>query len=630
MWLGLDSGIAYLNTQAPFRVYNDFDGKIGSVYAAASHKGFLYLGTNQGLFVKQENTSNTFQLIKNTEGQVWALDLIGDTLFCGHNAGTFIVEGLQANKISAVNGAWKTRVIPGKSDSLVQGTYNGLHLFVKQDGRWKYQHKIQGFDISSRYFDFQSPTEIFVSHEYKGVFKLDIESTYSNIINVHKTPLSKGANAGLIRYQDKILYAIKDGIYAYNSNQEEFVKDTLFSKVFLENTYTSGKLIADASLKLWWFSKNAILFSTPGKFSTAPDIDSLSVSQQFRNPVVGYESLIEIGANKYLLGTSNGFLELDMKQEEKKISEIRLNKVQVSNKQNQIKVLPLNNEVTELKNKENDISFSYSTPFFEVYKTVKYQYKLTGLYPNWSAPTTTSSASFKNLPYGNYTFVVRAKVGGQTTAEKAYTFTIARPWYLSYTALSVYSISLVLLIVSVNGTYKRYYRKKQAKALEKTQRELALKELENTQQLMRFNNEKLKQDIENKSRELAISTMSLVKNNEFLSEIKAHLQKGNKQDLNEVVQIIDKKINSTDDWKLFEEAFTNVDKAFLKDIKTKHPELTSNDLRLCAYLRLNLSSKEIGPLLNISHRSVEVKRYRLRKKLNLERDTSLSSYILSI
>lgn len=63
----------------------------------------------------------------------------------------------------------------------------------------------------------------------------------------------------------------------------------------------------------------------------------------------------------------------------------------------------------------------------------------------------------------------------------------------------------------------------------------------------------------------------------------------------------------------FEEAFNNADKDFLKEIKGKHPSLTSNDLRLCAYLRLNLSSKEIAPLLNISPRSVEVKRYRLRK-----------------
>jgi len=81
---------------------------------------------------------------------------------------------------------------------------------------------------------------------------------------------------------------------------------------------------------------------------------------------------------------------------------------------------------------------------------------------------------------------------------------------------------------------------------------------------------------------------------------------------------------------MFQEAFNNADKNFIKKIKAIHSELTPNDLRLCAYLRLNLSSKEIAPLLNISPRSVEVKRYRLRKKMKLDHDENLTDYIINI
>jgi DNA-binding CsgD family transcriptional regulator len=148
---------------------------------------------------------------------------------------------------------------------------------------------------------------------------------------------------------------------------------------------------------------------------------------------------------------------------------------------------------------------------------------------------------------------------------------------------------------------------------------------------MRFNNEKLRQDIENKNRELGISTMNLIKKNEFLNNIKKELKNADDiKSLNYVIKIIDRNLNNTDDWNLFQEAFNNADKDFLKKIKSLHPLLTSNDLRLCAYLRLNLSSKEIAPLLNISSRSVEVKRYRLRKKLGLSHESSLSDYILKI
>ena len=167
--------------------------------------------------------------------------------------------------------------------------------------------------------------------------------------------------------------------------------------------------------------------------------------------------------------------------------------------------------------------------------------------------------------------------------------------------------------------------------LERKNKELELKSLENQQQLMHFKNEKLQSDIEGKNRELAISTMSLIKKNEFLNKIKDELKKVNEsKNLSPVIDIIDKNLNNTDDWKLFQEAFNNADKDFLKKIKGMHPSLTPNDLRLCAYLRLNLSSKEIAPLLNISPRSVEVKRYRLRKKMNLPHESSLTNHIIEL
>ena len=94
---------------------------------------------------------------------------------------------------------------------------------------------------------------------------------------------------------------------------------------------------------------------------------------------------------------------------------------------------------------------------------------------------------------------------------------------------------------------------------------------------------------------------------------------------NTTVQII----TNTDAYRIYvDNLVINADTDFLKKVKLAHPSLTPNDLRLCAYLRLNLSSKEIAPLLNISVRSVEIKRYRLRKKMELHHDQGLVEYIL--
>ena len=149
---------------------------------------------------------------------------------------------------------------------------------------------------------------------------------------------------------------------------------------------------------------------------------------------------------------------------------------------------------------------------------------------------------------------------------------------------------------------------------------------------MKIKNEQLAQDVDSKNRELAVSTMSLIKKDELLALIKEDLKNApeiTNKSVKSVITTITKNINKEDSWNIFKEAFDNADNDFLKKVKQDHPTLTPNDLRLCAYLRLNLSSKEIAPLLNISVRSVEIKRYRLRKKMNLDHEQGLVEYILS-
>jgi DNA-binding CsgD family transcriptional regulator len=189
----------------------------------------------------------------------------------------------------------------------------------------------------------------------------------------------------------------------------------------------------------------------------------------------------------------------------------------------------------------------------------------------------------------------------------------------------------VFVSLLINNLYTRYYRRQQIKYVEETKKELALKELSNTKALVEAKNDQLNQRIENKNRELAISTMSMIKKNTLLGSIKDQLIKVTEvSELKRVVRNIDQNINNDDDWNFFEEAFNNADQDFLKKIKEIHPKLTPNDLRLCAYLRLNLSSKEIASLLNISSKSIEIKRYRLRKRMNLDHGTNLIGYILSV
>ena len=633
IWLGLDNGINCVNIMSPFGYFKDNKGELGTVYTSAVFNDNLYLGTNQGLFCKKLNTNDEFKFIDGLKGQVWCLVKLDNKLFCGHNLGTFIINNNKAEQIANIQGTWNIKPIPGKENLLLQGNYLGINVLGKTGDKWVYRNKIEGYNISSRYFEFINANEILISHEYQGVNKVKVDSDYTKVIELtEESSISKGLNSSLIKYNNDILYTYKEGVFIYDMSRKKFQKDSLLSKVFNGDKYVSGKLVTDGNTnRIWSFSDENINYISPGKLSNTPEISSISISNSLPKGMTSYENISHLDGNKYLYGSSAGYITIDFDKYYNKTYDIVINSIEKSDLDSpQEAVNKFENGV--FKSKEKNIEFNYSIAEFNKYIDAEYQFQLEGIYEHWSEWTTNSSATFNNLPFGDYTFNVRARAGNNLSNNVAtYNFTIERPWLLSNLMIVLYVLLFVLLLLLIHTFYNRFYKKQRDRLLEDSKKEIELKELENEQQLMHYKNDKLKLDIENKNREVAISTMSLIKKNELLSSIKNELKSTDDiNNLKSVIKIIDKNINNTDDWKLFEEAFNNADKDFLKKVKTKHPELTSNDLRLCAYLRLNLSSKEIAPLLNISSRSVEVKRYRLRKKMDLPHEFSLTDYILEI
>lgn len=631
IWLGLDKGVNCINNGSPFLMYKDRNKFSGTVYTAVLFKGVIYLGTNQGLFYKPQDSEGSFTFVNETQGQVWSLQVIDDTLFCGHDSGTLIVEKDTASSIFNTTGVWKLLKI--SENKILQGSYDGLYLLKKTNNTWKPQNKIRGFTNSSKFLEMINDSTLFVNHEYKGVFKIGLDKNLTAVNTVTKIPSAKkGIHSSIVTYQNRLLYATKDGVFVYNEKENQFLIDSLYSQLIEKNNFISARMIKDRkNNRLWFFSKNKIHYLNPGNFSNQPEIRSISISEKIEKGASGYENILPLNDSKYLIGVTNGYVTLDLqtyKEPENFI--VTINKVSSAKRNDLEEKMNLSND-TILKFENNNLSFSYSVPNFNKVATTAYQYKLEGLNEKWSALSEDNKVVFENIPFGAYTFKVRAQIGNNFSNNTAsYSFTIKRPFLLSNLMLSVYGFMLCILFYTLHFFTRKYYKKQKKRYFEELEKENKIKELAISQQLIKLNNEKLRQDIEAKNKELATSTMNFIKKNEFLNTIKDELVKGGSNKVSKVVQIIDKNLNNTDDWNLFQEAFNNADKDFLRKIKEKHQKLTPNDLRLCAYLRLNLSSKEIAPLLNISPRSVEVKRYRLRKKMDLPHDANLTNYILEI
>ena len=634
LWLGLDNGINCINIQSPVRSFADNTGILGTVYTSIAHQGKLYIGTNQGLFYKSYGSNDDFQFISGTKGQVWSLFENQGTLFCGHDSGTFIINSGVATCIFSQSGTWKFSKVPNHSNLLLQGNYYGVSVLENLNNKWVFRNKITGFDYSSRYFEITNSLDVFVSHEYKGVFrfKLDQNLLKTNKFFTYKTP-TKGKNASLVKFNNQIYYAYKDGILKLNSKTNEFEKDKLLSSVFENDEYTSGKMIVDNSNKIWLFSKNYIHYFTLSKLSSDLKQNNIPIPAALTNSMSGFENITQISNYGYLIGTTDGYYTMNINDLSFKNYNVSISNISV-NKINESSFFAPITEEGEFKYSENNVTFNYTVPEYNKYINAEYQYLLEGVQDEWSEWNAKSSVSFKNLSPGEYTFKVRAKIANSTPENMAtYTFVICKPWYATNFAIIFYLIVIMVLGHFINKAYKNYYHTQREKLIEENNLLLEIKELENSQELMKIRNEQLSQDVDNKNKELAVSTMSLIKKNELLALIKEDLKNTSEESNNSiksVIKNITKNISEEDSWTVFKEAFDNADKDFLKKVKLAHPSLTPNDLRLCAYLRLNLSSKEVAPLINISVRSVEIKRYRLRKKMELPHEQGLVEYILSI
>jgi DNA-binding CsgD family transcriptional regulator len=145
----------------------------------------------------------------------------------------------------------------------------------------------------------------------------------------------------------------------------------------------------------------------------------------------------------------------------------------------------------------------------------------------------------------------------------------------------------------------------------------------------RLTAERANAEIELNKKELAVTALQLMEKDKLLSEVKEGLLQLKKDTNNTSVDKINNTINihSLKTWEEFELRFVQVNSGFYKALSEQHPDLSRNELKLSALIKLNFSTKEMAHLLGVSTDGVNKARYRLRKKLGLQRDDNLSAYI---
>ena len=656
LWTGLDNGIDRVDLNSPLYFYLDKAGQFGTVYSSLIYQNKIYLGTNQGLFYSPWSPANkfntfNFKLIPNSQGQVWDLSVIDGQLISGQNEGTFRVTDDKLEKIADFSGGWTIKKLKSNPDYLIQGTYNGLVLYHKDgNGQWQLDSKIEGFVEPSRYVEQDSRGDIWVSHAYKGLYKLTLSADFKKVVKTWYYDESNGLpgnyNINIFMLENRLIFSSDKGFMLYDEISNRFSPYKELNKGL--GGFAGSNKIISAGLKKYWFinhGKTALVdFREPGKLL----IDSNRFSLLDGRMVQYYENISQISSNMYLVSVDDGFVIYDATEDRstrhgKPLPAVLIRHVEdVTDTYRTISEHGNDGAEITIPYNRNNIRISYALPYYRHAK-IRFQYYLEGYSKQWSEWSTSSQKDFTNLSRGNYRFLVRAKINDETVSKiSVFGFTVLPPFYASNWAFAVYILLIIFALWRGKIIYEYKLQKDRNKILAKVQEEKDIflkKEAEATEkQIMKIQTEKLHAELNSKTRELANSAMSLVYKNELLQNLSHEMtklkdDKGKKladDHLRKIQKVIDEGMNDERDWNVFETSFNEAHGSFFKKLKASHPDLVPNDLKLCAYLHMNMSSKEMASLLNISLRGVEIRRYRLRKKLNIPHDKNLAEFFMEL
>lgn len=652
LWVGMQNGIALIDINSPVRFINQEINIQGSGYEAFEVDEGTYYTTSNGIYFLAKNSIKSV-FIKGTEGPAYGMQKIIGKLYAGHHTGLFLLENGKAKRLANTDGLWQIKQLRSKPEYAIGGTYSGLYLFqLDEKMQLKAVQQINGFNESSRFFEEDQKGRIWVGQFYKGLYRLELsdeltDATAIKITDEYGAPIDE--QIILSRIDNELYVATSTGLYQLNQTTDRLQKAALFSEDIGEQQIYM--LMQDKQKNIHIYAENLVGFFKQISFNNYVFIRSslFQLRYSFNNDLFN----ISINMSDGLLFNANeGFIHYKPKLENRVVDEksIVINKVysvtedSILYARKPFEVKPSKMEGLNISHRAKVLQFDVESFQFNEMNNQRFRYFLKGFDDDYGEWTNTSSKEYTNLNEGEYEFFVQTRnyLGEIVTSEPLF-LNVNPPFHKSLFAKVLYVVLGVLALFLASGRQKRQYHRKAkdveaAKQLElaKKQQELFEIERKKEQELLHLEEEKMKSELRHLNNLLAASTMNLVVKNEFIETIKEKLKGVNRMGenvetrkaLEQIVKEIDTTLRLQEDWEQFEYHFDQVHGDFLSRLRVEFDDLSPNEQKLCAFLRLNLNTKDIANLMGISLRGVEVARYRLRKKLGLNKGQNLSKFII--
>lgn len=650
LWLGLDNGITFININSPFS-YFGYSYDLSTIYAIVIHQNNLYVATNQGVFYhswSQPFKEDAFKLVEGTTGQAWNVQVIDGQLFCSHNRGALIIKDNKSIKtLDKENGYWSFKKVPNHPNFIIGSNYNGFSLFEKTSNKWQFINQVKGFSKSVGDFEIDDKYIWVIKDDL--LYQIELDENLQKFKSIHTHNKLSDADKGIASIQHlrgEIYFQTNNHFYKYSKDKNAFYKDIVVSNLFKKTTKITT-VFEDTYGNIWYINKESlrVLMKKNNHNYTNVVAPFLNLTQNLVNNKL---SITAIDPENIFIGLTEGMAHYNSKS----TNNFKIKPQAIIRTFSYLGDTIVNGngkntfDKINIPYKSNNVNFTFASPTYENIENVKFSYQLDGFEDKWSNWSLAKTKEYTNLKEGKYSMKLRVENGyGIRSNQSTLPFTIYPPWYRHFLAYLFYVVVLLLLVYYTQIRIKtkirknKYYEKiEQRRLYLEKESKIRQEQLELEQKIEKLETEKLKTQILVKDKELVTNSLQVVKKNKILNgiikkikdiDVEA-LDESTKFQFTKINKSIVKEVNADHSWKDLEKHIKNVHFDFLKRLKTKHPKISPRELDLSTYLLMNMSTKEIAEIMNISTGGVELARYRLRKKLELNKKENLTGFLMSI
>lgn len=630
IWLGLDSGVASIDNST--QDYYFTDSRLGQVHGVLGlDDGRILVGSNKGLFLL--DNSGSLSLIPGSTGSVWELDEIDGRIYVLHDLGLFrLTEGLRLMPVVTGSGVYSLRQCRNDRRYYIMSTYSGVSLLRHTDDGLQPVSPIANYSGFTRNIRIDEKDRIWVTVLGVGFVRLTLSEDKCSVVDARNYDLAAGTNNNVLstRIDQELILCCDDRAYRIDYVTDSLVRAPGAEQILGLCGRGGVKSIVQQDNRFWYVTtdETGYVERTGNSLSRCAGILEQATKERISS---GFRMIGAAG----VIGFRNGIGFSYGGNSSLQPVEVGMVAAQGPNK---TRYHRLDDPVFEIPASMNTLRiWPIRLPPGQ-----QLEYRIASLAPDWQTVRIDEFLQVPALPHGRHVVELRTPGATDPSDIRQVEVRVRPPWYISWPMILFYVLVVAMLLVGVRSYYIRKNRLTQEAVLrrekERREKELELLERENLlkeKRISELEREKLKIDLRNKDKRLANITMNSIRRNNMLNELKSEVSElitvegaGRiKTIVGRIIRQINIQLKDDSDWQLSENYFNTIYDGLLDRLRANYPSLSQTDLRLCVYIKLNLSTKETAELMNISPRSVEMARYRLRKKLGLGSNDNIGSIL---